>query len=188
MASQVEEAAAGADESLTCPSCGHLNPTGLTRCERCTGPLTGPTPYHYESPFQQRPERPGCVTLLALLLIVLGCLYAPAACYWTVDFLSTAHYVYVPGVLVLVALPAIPLALLPLALGAGLWQQKNWARLAVIGLIGTSILFNLCNLAFTLLRDIPGASKAITLGASLAVLAVQGYIIYWFAQNKECLE
>lgn len=67
MESQVEQAAA--DKSLTCPGCGHLNPAGLTRCKRCTGPLGEPTAYHYESPFQH-PARPGCVTILALLLIL----------------------------------------------------------------------------------------------------------------------
>lgn len=182
MESQVEQAAA--DKSLTCPGCGHLNPAGLTRCERCTGPLGEPTAYHYESPFQH-PARPGCVTILALLLILFGCLYVPTACYWTVDIFSTLEYIYVPGVLAMVALPAIPLGVLPLTLGAGLWQQKNWARVIVIGLIGASILFNFCYLAFTLLGLVSGISKAMTLGASLAALVIQGYIFYWFARSKE---
>jgi len=85
----------------------------------------------------------------------------------------------------MVALPAIPLGVLPLILGAGLWQQKNWARVIVIGLIGASILFNFCYLAFTLLGLVSGISKAMTLGASLAALVIQGYIFYWFARSKE---
>lgn len=186
MESQAEEAAA--DESLTCPGCGHLNPAGLTRCERCTGPLTGPTPYHYESPFQQRPDRPGCVTILALLLIVFGCLYAPAACYWTLDILSGPIPIYVPAVFAFFALAAIPLAVLPLILGAGLWQQKNWARVSVTVLIGASILFNACILTNTLLSDPHRMSKEMTWGLSISVLAVQGYLIYWFARNERFFE
>lgn len=185
MESQVGKPAA--DESVQCSGCGHLNPPGLTRCERCTGPLTEPTPNHYESPFQ-RPARPGCVTLFAVLLLLMGCLSALAACYTLVDAFSTMEYIYVPGILALIMLPAIPLSVVPLILGTGLWQQKQWARLAVIGLIGMSILFNLFYLTFALLDSSPGASKAITLGASLAVLAVQGYIIYWFAKSQEYFE
>jgi len=52
-------------------------------------------------------------------------------------------------------------------------------------LIGASILFNFCYLAFTLLGLVSGISKAMTLGASLAALVIQGYIFYWFARSKE---
>ena len=62
------------EEDIRCPGCGHLNPAGLARCERCTGPLNAPTGHYYASP-SQYPARPGCVTLSALLLILFGCLY-----------------------------------------------------------------------------------------------------------------
>ena len=189
MESQAEKAAA--DKGLTCPGCGHVNPAGLTRCERCTGPLIMPTGHYYANP-NQRPDRPGCVTIFALLLMIPFCLYVPAACYWSVNLLPPTQIpIWPPAVFIIITilvLAAILLAIISLTLALGLWQQKNWARVAVIGLIGISIMFTVCNLAFTLLRYIPGASKAITLGASLAILAVQGYIVYWFAQNKECFE
>jgi len=181
----LNEPIASAD-GVRCSGCGHLNPAGLTRCERCTGPLTGPVAYDYVNPWPQQPARPTGDTILALLLIISGCLFWPATCYGTLRALSTAHYVYVPAVLAFLALLAIPLAIIPWVLGAGLWQQQNWARQVVTGLLflGTSV----AGYIFLKALSSPSERRGLTLAGSAVVLVVGGLTVRWLVNSGKYFE
>lgn len=166
MESQAEEAAS--DGSVTCPSCGHSNPAGLTRCERCTGPLTGPTTYHYESRFQ-RPERPAVVMgFVGLLLIVATfCVFAVVRGSWQWPIPVLAAVVCV-------------------VLAQGVWRLREWARLVTIFLLGLSMVGVICG--------VPGywwQQKILPIAGVLAIICIfpplvpLGLLLYWFLSNEE---
>lgn len=180
------EGSVASEEDIRCPGCGHLNPSGLARCERCTGPLTGPVAYDYVSPWPQQPVRPTGDTILAWLLIISGCLFWPAACYGTLRALSTADYVYVPAVLAFLALLAIPLAIIPWVLGAGLWHQKRWARQVVVGLLffGASVAGYIFLKALTS----PSEGRGLTLAGSAVVLVAGGFTVRWLVNSGKYFE
>lgn len=169
------------DEGVRCPGCGHFNPVGLARCERCTGPLTGPQEYHYTSPWPARAVRPAGVTIVALLFIAFGCLYVLAACYWIFDIMSGPIPVYVPAVFAFFALAAIPLAVIPWAIGVGLWERKPWAWKAVIGLffLGTTV----AGYSFLKALSSPSEGRIPILIGSAVLLIAGGITVRWFVNN-----
>jgi hypothetical protein len=119
------------------------------------------------APAGQR-ARPGCVTAFVILMgievavFVLGSLANAALA----PYIDTGSKLGIGITLVFAALYA--------AVAVGLWQLKNWARIAVIVLLSLNILL-LVALLFSGIFGIPSA-----LG-----LLVGGYSIYWFAAHGE---
>ncbi len=114
-----------------------------------------------------RRQRPGCVTFLAILIgigavlpvlrSILGILGRP--------YVDDGSKIEI-GI-------TLAFAILYIAVAVGLWQLKNWARIAFIVLQSLGILL-LIALIFSGLA-LPG----------LIGLAVGGYSIYWFATHGE---
>ena len=67
------------------------------------------------------------------------------------------------------------IALIYTVVAAGLWRLKNWARIAVIVLLGLNVLL----LGLMVLNGILPA---------LVGVAVSGACLYWFAANKKHFE
>jgi hypothetical protein len=129
----------------------------------------GPPITEVEAPQAEKPKRPGCVTAFAILLAagaILALLQQGIALlvepYW--DEGSTIGLVV-----------TLSLAVIYVAIAAGLWWLKSWARIATIVLLGLSMPL----LVLMLFNGIFPA---------LIGLAVSGYCIYWFAANKQHFE
>jgi hypothetical protein len=83
-----------------------------------------------------------------------------------------------------VAIVAIGAAALNALIGWGLWRLKQWGRILVIVFQSLGALANLATLCMTLGVSSYGVEPT-SLCSSIAGLAVNGYIIYWFASNGE---
>ena len=119
-------------------------------------------------------ERPGCVTVYALLNGLGGLIFlcaAPVAGLLLVED-------YGPVALVL-SLFAAALALLPLAMSVGLWRMRRWGWILVVITNGTSILTSLLAFFAGLLG---GATDLIV--QNLLGIVLNGFILYWFIANR----
>jgi tetratricopeptide (TPR) repeat protein len=154
-------------------------------------------------------QRPGCVTLFALLTALgalvglLGALGLAAVVVLNRDMITglltinpgntgpfainTAQLTGTFGIYVAVALV---LSGFGLAVARGLWKMNNWARitvliLQVLGLLGTLLLggFSILTLRPDLTSFELNTISASLLGAFVAGLAIQAYIVFWFAAN-----
>lgn len=120
-------------------------------------------------------HRPGCVTLYAFLGGLGG----------TLGFLILMIIlVSDASALPLLAYPlGIIFSVLNLAIAAGLWEMKHWARAAVILLTGLEILGNVVSLCVGTLDADFGS-----LIGNLLAIAVGAYIIYWFDDNRDLFQ
>jgi hypothetical protein len=111
-------------------------------------------------------QRPGCVTAFVLLnvvgatLLVLGQIF------------TVALRTYVDEADILGLVTALVLAGLTVAVAIGLWQLKNWARIAIIVLLSLNMLLLVVFVFSGILPAVIG-------------LLIDGFIIYWFATNKQ---
>lgn len=120
------------DPGVACPTCGKLSPTGASYCSSCGGSFL---PHGADSNPMQRP---GLISVIAVLDILGGCLVLFAA----VAILLTARdesgfMVGLGGIYLLLGGGQ-------LAAGIGLWTLKPWGRtlqivFSVIGLIAVPI-------------------------------------------------
>jgi tetratricopeptide (TPR) repeat protein len=156
-----------------------------------------------------RPQgRPGCVTAYALLtgigglFGVLGAMsiamlltsgrqmlaeafeMAGPAFGIGLNTFTGAMWIYV-GIALVVAATNVAIAL-------GLWYLKNWARIAVIVLNSLGLLANLVQTVVQLSASRELFALAGASGVPLPVLvpifiglAIQGFIIFWFAMNRD---
>jgi hypothetical protein len=114
-------------------------------------------------------QRPGCVTAFVILMVVGAVL---TVLQQGMAFLSGSYWDMGSTIGAVVALF---LAAIYSTVAAGLWQLKNWARLATLVLLGLNLL-----LLFGLL--VSGMFPAV-IG-----LLINGYCMYWFAVNKKHFE
>jgi ferric-dicitrate binding protein FerR (iron transport regulator) len=112
-----------------------------------------------------QPRRPGCVTAAALLL---GIASATAAIRAMLSVLATGDEAAVVGMIATGILAAVYLLV-----ARGLWQLKNWARIAFIVL---NVLATLLTVAVAI--SIPEIVPGVAIG-----VAITGYVIYWFAAH-----
>lgn len=162
------------------------------RRQRATGP----------SARSRETERPGCVTIYAVLLglsAVLG-LCGMGSLLAGIGNLPDLALLGQAGL----DLETLQLAdMLPLWIGAGLvsagiqgglafglWRMKNWARIVLIVLHIIALVGLLINtaIAFLALSDLGLQSSLPTSlalgGIPLAAVALEGYIIFWFLRNR----
>jgi hypothetical protein len=138
-------------------------------------------------------NRPGCITAYAILLWIGGGLYVIAA---LCGGLGGLYYAANPSqssqaaltVPLLIGAVCIGLfALLPIFMGVGLWQMKNWAWWLVVILqsLGmASLLLNLCSLV--LAAGSSSRSAGGLIGGIIGALiggAINAGILYWFLKN-----
>ena len=160
----------------------------------------------------QPPQRPGCLSVYAVLLGLSGVLGLGSILFLGVVFglsgdtikeaLSMVPGVPLPFDMGQLGLPiVVPLALsllmsiLCLALAVGLWHLKNWARITVIVLNSLGLLGALVQAASTILAvrqavAVTGA-QAFPLPVMCGLLfglVVTGYIIFWFVANGELFD
>jgi len=90
---------------------------------------------------------------------------------------------------------ALVVAAINLAIAFGLWYLKNWARIAVIVLNSLGLLANLVQTVIQLSASRELFALAGASGVPLPVLipifiglAIQGFIIFWFAMNRDFFE
>ncbi len=128
--------------------------------------LQGPPAAEEKAPQAELPRRPGCVTAFAVVIVlgaILGVLQQGMALL-SLPYLDDGSMV---GMAV-----ACCIAVLYAVVAVGLWRLKNWARIAVIVLLGLNVLLS----GLLVLNGI--------LPALLGV-AVSGACLYWFAANKK---
>ena len=155
-------------------------------------------------------ERPGCVTLYALLTI-LGALFSIVGAFAMAALYARGRTMfeqalqqqgmglldldqltpYLGAALVISLLSAV----VNLAIGIGLWMLKNWARLAVVVLSTLGFVSGLVQLVRTsdTFRE-AGAGTAFTglplpiIGGMLVAFAIQAVIIFWFLVNRDLFD
>jgi hypothetical protein len=72
-------------------------------------------------------------------------------------------------------------AIAGVVIAVGLWNQRNWARIGVIALQTLSVLIS----GWVLLVLLGGGLDITSAAILLPVIAIAGFIIYWFAKNGE---
>jgi ribosomal protein L40E len=196
-----------------CPICGTENPVEATHCTNCRVNLRlalkdpdeierirREVGQHRESTREESPpvraaysplgERPGCVTLYAVLLGIVAGLTVIEG---TISFFALIGGSYEnPGLGIIVVAGILVVAGLEFLLARGLWQLKNWARITVIVIQGLGVLSSVLYFVLIALgtRAINLATREITYDTSgiigeIVGLAISGYIIYWFASHRQ---
>lgn len=112
-----------------------------------------------------RTDRPGCVTTYAVLLIIGG--------------VASAFLGVLLDDAVILAI-GIVLGVANVIIAIGLFQQRNWARVGVIALMGISILAQL----YTAFVGLSSGAMELVLQAA-ASIAVPIFILSWFVRNKQ---
>lgn len=179
--------------TLVCSSCGHANPAWLTDCKNCgtklqlrsASPAANVAASHSvrnRQPFHT-PERPGCVTVYAVLVGISGTLGILGGLGFGVFSLGDSRTNV--GVGLFTTILIFGAGGFQLLLAKGLWDLKNWARILVI--IGNSLALIGPILTLIYLMLTPNTlGRAETMPAligGLVELAIAGYFVYWFSDN-----
>jgi hypothetical protein len=179
---------------IPCPSCGHLNAPGRLTCESCGTNLLKTPSYAAAMP-GARPgrvtpkERPGCVTVYAVLLGIGGAATSLQGIGLFAEEVGLSESLTC-GISLLFSAFYFSMAY-------GLWNLKNWGRILVIVSRSLQIAVQLCAwvalIAMAMVYSLGNGHDAsiglevwliITLFA-LVGLAVNIVIIWWFASHKE---
>jgi hypothetical protein len=165
------------EKIVYCSSCGHPNLSWRSVCENCRARLVTPDkPY---IPVQK--QRPGCVTAYAVLLWIVAALVGiggPIAGFALADEMGDGALLAL-----FISVAAIGAAALNVVIGWGLWRL-NWARILVIVFQSLGVVSSLASLCLALGVS-SGEVEPTSLCSTIGGLAVNGYIIYWFASNSE---
>jgi hypothetical protein len=149
--------------------------------------------------------RPGCVTLyaaLAALAGILALLLGAAVAYTGSSLASFVQEKSIPVGQDLVGTAAwiaagvgLLTAVVNLAIAAGLWRMKNWARLGVVVTNVLGVLSVVCPSVglFAALSQIFTTSLLAGLPAPLLLIPLAGLALmcgsaYWFATNRELFD
>lgn len=128
-------------------------------------------------------ERPGCVTVYAVLLWLLGGLYLVGSLLVILASLLDSDFV-----LFFLALFGLLLAAIPIVIALGLWKMKAWAWYVVVIVQSIGILGGLLSLGTTLLGAAAsegGGYLAFPIVGNLIGLFISGVILYWFITNRK---
>lgn len=127
------------------------------------GPQTAAT---NEPTYTSQLKRPGCITATALFISIIAVAYLGRA---VLAVLVTGDTGSMVG-----AITTGVLAGIYLLVARGLWQLKNWARIAFIVLNCLGIILIIL-IMISLPVFVPG----------IIGLVISGYIVYWFASHGE---
>lgn len=149
-------------DAISCSQCGYQNAGWRTSCERCKTDLGQPG--RPALPALPQIDRPGCLTVYALLL-GLGAI--------------VITLVGLGGLLAgeIAALVVIGYGLLQAAMSSGLWKMRKWARICTIFMLCLGLL-----VSFFVLVAAPIANVAVSAGALTGTL-LNSFILYWLASN-----
>jgi tetratricopeptide (TPR) repeat protein len=155
-----------------------------------------------------RSNRPGCVTIYAVLLALGGLMGILGACGMmalagtSLTQLEETLALQGPNLLIDAGQLSTFVMLgggvgllfsgLNLAVAVGLWGMKNWARIAVIVLLALGLLLGVAQAAVSIL-SLQDALAAFGvqgvpiwyLGSFLIGFVIQAYLIFWFVANRE---
>ena len=166
---ETDLAALDSGENTYCSRCGHENRSWRTVCEHCKAPLLKKN-VTTKPDWTYSPNRPGCITVYAILLI-LGALANGATAVSSLD-----DDVRFEGIFYLL------LAVGGIAIAFGLWRLKNWARIGVIVFMALSIL----NLGLAVIAEsISNGVELFVCALSLVGVALPAFIMHWFATHRE---
>ena len=134
-------------------------------------------------------ERPGCITLYAILLILGGIASLAAA------FLAGYGFVVEPdmvttGIVLLVCMAAW--SLIPIVMAVGLWRMRMWAwwlvvifQIVALGVTCTGVVLLIPVLVTTVDAGI-GSAELIGFLAGVPIgVIINGVILYWFLMNRD---
>ena len=121
-------------------------------------------------PQATRPARPGCVTLMAVLIGISAGLGAIGGIISGASMMGYGD----DGAGLITILITCAMAGLYFSIATGLWRLRNWARVAFLVLQALGMLVGM----IILLSGIVSVS-------SVVGLAVGGYTLYWFAVHGE---
>lgn len=145
----------------------------LSRDQAEVQPYTSVNAVTPAAPQASAVERPGCVTVYAVLSALAGIFVVGLSLATVGQMDSAASW--------LLSLAGGALALI---VAPGLWGMRNWARLLVITLQGLGIVVTLLTACQTLL----GGAEPMFLIVALVQLVVSGSILWWFAENGYLFE
>jgi hypothetical protein len=157
-------------------------------------------------------DRPGCVTLYAVLAALSGALALLAGAVLAiagsrlVSYLQGKSIPLAQGLLESVQGPlgtaiwiaaglALLTAVVSLVIAAGLWQMRNWARIGVVVVNILCVVSVVCPVVvlFVTLSNIFTTSLLAGLPTGLLVIPLAGLALllaaaYWFATNRELFD
>ena len=156
-------------------------------------------------------ERPGCVSIYAVLLGLNGGLNLLSTVLFGLflgfggvnleQFLPLSSVAPLPfadlmgPVLILSVVILLVMAVLYLALAVGLWNMKNWARITVVILNSVSLLATVAVFASAIVAMRPLSEPVSLQGFPLIVISVvllwlvfSAYVIFWFLANREMFD
>lgn len=166
---ETDLAALDSGENIYCARCGHENRSWCTVCEHCKAPLLKEN-VTTKPDWTHSPNRPGCVTIYAILLI-LGAIANGVTAVSSLPNGASFGGIY-----------SLLLAIGGIVVAIGLWQQKNWGRIGVIVLMALSTLMLGLEV---ILSSISTGIDLFVCGMSLVFAALPAFIMYWFAKHRE---
>jgi hypothetical protein len=198
-----------------CPHCGSFNDETAVVCYFCKkelpNPAGRPQPEQVSAPGPKavkppRPryapdyERPGCVTLYAVLLFLSGglgiffTLFLPSIfgneAFWQSEAWREAEAIGAIGPNEIAAFRSYLLyylvflflySFLTLLMGWGLWTMRNWARILLLVVQGLSLLSGLAGLFYGIAVS---HGSLIMCGLNFASLILPAWIFIWFLLNR----
>jgi hypothetical protein len=189
---------ADVDDTNRCSECGgevidphvvsHLIQSPITSQPTSQPVITAPIPQPMvtpASPWIETKTRPGCVTIYAILLFLGSATFLCGGIFGSLSPLIESE-----GFSNLAAGISMGLVgLFMLILGIGLWQLKNWARIAVIVVQSLGIVGGIYS-TYTVLTTTSTAlnqnvSPFMTITVAIIAIALQITIISWFVRNGQ---
>jgi hypothetical protein len=126
-----------------------------------------------------KPDRPGCLSIYAILLWLGGGLAVIGLCLLT----ASGGLFGGPIGIFEICLGSIYFLLVVLGItaGIGIWQMRRWGLVLALVLQSLSIITS----ALTALAFVAGSSQNLSYAfGNLVGLAINGFIIYWFITNR----
>ena len=128
-------------------------------------------------------QRPGGVTLIAVLAVVAAGFSGVAGLILSSVLIISGHNTASPGPIVaaLLILVILAFATLYAAVGYGIWRLKNWARLATMVISALSIIGSLTQLLTANNPYQPG-NPEFRVYFSLLAITISGWIVYYLTR------
>jgi hypothetical protein len=201
--------------TIPCPHCGSFNDETASVCYFCKKELPGaagrpvnaspaPTPpARAANAAKRRPpeyERPGCVTLYALLLFLSGgfgifiALFLPGVfandAFWQsgtwreigeAGAFGPNEIAAIRSYLLVYLIFLFLYSFLTFLMGWGLWTMRNWARILLLLVQGVSLITGLASLFFSIAVS---HGSLFVCGANFVSLILPGWIFLWFLFNR----
>ncbi len=188
-----------------CTTCGQYNAAWRSVCERCgeglvrasSSPVAaqsvrsgyyasaaGYSSTGYKTQAYYSRERPGCVTVYAILMVIAAALilFGSFALSGSSSGYSYGSASSLSGFVILIAIGG---AIYNFIAAYGIWNLKSWGRIMVLIGVGLGIVSNVIQLFSGMSAS--GGSQGTLLGAIIGI-PLAAYVFYWFYNNGELFE